>query len=267
MLSSSHRNARPGSHSSRGPAAMRTAALVVVCLLSLAAPARALAPGGMNVTSAKNALVGIQMFPQVSVIETVIRGDDFMRGYLSQEGRVFTGFVPNDAATKALLREVGRYAGVALQNETFTRAVFRGMIVPGRAMSLDDLRAAAPLDLATLNGEPLRVTKDPSAPGGVLVGGFPILVSNVTTADKKAVMFVVDGVLVPPSQKQQLDWWIANAHGAAKAGAAAAAGSGGGAVVEAGPKAAAAASGAAARAGPALAAAAAAAAMVLGAVL
>ena len=41
---------------------------------------------------------------QVSVIETVIRGDDFMRGYLSQEGRVFTGFVPIDAVRPPALK-------------------------------------------------------------------------------------------------------------------------------------------------------------------
>lgn len=53
-------------------------------------------------------------------------------------------------ATKAFLSSISRYAGVALADENFTRAVFDYMIVPGRVWSTAELAAAAPLQLKSL---------------------------------------------------------------------------------------------------------------------
>lgn len=57
---------------------------------------------------------------------------------------------PVQQATKAFLRSVGKYAGVALQNETFTKALFDFTLVPGKAWSTAELREAAPIKLKTL---------------------------------------------------------------------------------------------------------------------
>jgi hypothetical protein len=53
-------------------------------------------------------------------------------------------------ATMALLRSMGRYAGALLLNDTFTRAVFEYMVVPGEALSTERLAAMAPVQLKTL---------------------------------------------------------------------------------------------------------------------
>jgi hypothetical protein len=50
----------------------------------------------------------------------------------------------------ALLRSMGRYAGALLLNDTFTRAVFEYMVVPGEALSTERLAAMAPVQLKTL---------------------------------------------------------------------------------------------------------------------
>jgi hypothetical protein len=53
-------------------------------------------------------------------------------------------------ATRGFMSSISKYAGVALQNETFTRGVFNYMIVPGKAWTLAELAAAAPTELKTL---------------------------------------------------------------------------------------------------------------------
>jgi len=52
-------------------------------------------------------------------------------------------------ATRALLKQVGRYAGVALQNSSFMSATIDYMLVPGKAWSVQELKRAAPLQLKT----------------------------------------------------------------------------------------------------------------------
>ncbi|KIY94536.1 hypothetical protein MNEG_13425 [Monoraphidium neglectum] len=76
--------------------------------------------------------------------------DPDMRSYLGKPGRPMTGFTPVDNATKGLLHSISRYAGVALQNATFIKAVFDYMTVPGKAWTATELHEAAPLELATL---------------------------------------------------------------------------------------------------------------------
>lgn len=53
-------------------------------------------------------------------------------------------------ATKEFLSSISRYAGVALQNETYTHNVFNYIIVPGKAWTAAELAAAAPIKLKTL---------------------------------------------------------------------------------------------------------------------
>ena len=53
-------------------------------------------------------------------------------------------------ATTGFLSRINKYAGVALQDQAFTRSVFDYMIVPGRAWSTAELAAAAPVQLKTL---------------------------------------------------------------------------------------------------------------------
>jgi len=53
-------------------------------------------------------------------------------------------------ATKGFLSNISRYAGVALQNETFVRQVFDYLVVPGKAWTAAELAAAAPIQLKTL---------------------------------------------------------------------------------------------------------------------
>lgn len=87
-------------------------------------------------------------------------------------------------------------------------------------------------------GELLNITLEPTFQGGVAVNGFPIKVANQSTSDRKSMLHIVDGLLVPPSQQAILDFWIqaaaaaANGSASASAGANAstAAGSGGGAL-------------------------------------
>lgn len=86
-------------------------------------------------------------------------------------------------------------------------------------------------------GELLNITLEPTFQGGVAVNGFPIKVANQSTSDRKSMLHIVDGLLVPPSQQAILDFWIqaaaaANGSASASAGANAsnAAGSGAGAL-------------------------------------
>jgi hypothetical protein len=53
-------------------------------------------------------------------------------------------------ATIPFLASISKYAGVALQNETFTRGVFSHMIVPGKTWTAAELAKAAPINLKTL---------------------------------------------------------------------------------------------------------------------
>ena len=55
-------------------------------------------------------------------------------------------------AVSALIGRVGKNAGVALSNKTFVGAEFSFMMVPGRAWTAAELRAAAPLSLKTRCG-------------------------------------------------------------------------------------------------------------------
>jgi hypothetical protein len=57
---------------------------------------------------------------------------------------------PTLQATRAFMSSISRYAGVALQNETFTRSVFNYIVVPGKAWTIAELVAAAPIQLKTL---------------------------------------------------------------------------------------------------------------------
>lgn len=182
--------------------------------------------GKLNVTSAANALQGVLLFPQLSVITNVIRMDPAMKDYLSTPGLKMTGFTPIDDATKAFLHKIGKYAGVALQDESFMKDVFDYMNVPGRAWTVAELRAAAPITLKTnLDGQGIRVEKDPKAPFGILINDLPIRLPNQATSDRKAVLHVLDGVLIPPSKQPIVDAWVAKAGGGTAAAVDAAAGS------------------------------------------
>jgi hypothetical protein len=73
------------------------------------------------------------------------------------------------------------------------------------------------------------VTRDAVAPCGVRVGGYKIATSNQATKDKKGILSMLDDVLIPPSQRPILDYWLSRAapralaaEGAAAAPAAAA---------------------------------------------
>ncbi|KAI8469225.1 MAG: hypothetical protein J3K34DRAFT_513790 [Monoraphidium minutum] len=204
----------------------------------------------LNLTSAANALEGVLMYPELSVITNVIRMEPELKAYLATPGRTMTGFTPIDEATRALLRNISRYAGVAMQNETFVRAIFDYMHVPGRAWSARELYAAAPTTLETLrDGEALRVTRDPTTRGGVLINGFPIRLANQATRDGKMVLHMLDGVLIPPSQMPLVNYWLANGRGGGGGGEGGGAeGEGGGAAAPEGARAASGGAGAARRA-------------------
>ncbi|GBF87702.1 hypothetical protein Rsub_00413 [Raphidocelis subcapitata] len=142
----------------------------------------------------------------------VIRGDDYMTSYLKKPDLVITAFPSTNAATKSFLSSVSKYAGVALQNETFTRGVFGHMIVPGKAWTAAELAKAAPLNLKTLHGDLLRVTKSPEAPYGVLIDGSPIALANQAAADGKVVLHLVEGNLFPDDSLQQVAAWRTASH-------------------------------------------------------
>jgi hypothetical protein len=68
---------------------------------------------------------------------------------------------------------------------------------------------AASCTLARSGGEPLPVTKDASAPYGILINGAPIALGNQATPDKKVALHLVDGNMIPPSSRGQVATWRA----------------------------------------------------------
>lgn len=208
---------------------------IVLLLVASAAIAQAAAPPPaaavaekLTITNAANAFEGAAEVPKMSILMSVIRSDPQMSSYLKKKGQVLTAFPTTNKATTAFLRQVGKWSGEALQSETFTRAVFDYMIVPGRMWTLAQLRAAAPMQLKTLGGEMLNVTKDAAALGGVLVNGHPIAEPNHAIKDKTAVLHLLDGVLIPPSQQQLVDRWTVTGGAAPPQAVGAGAGAGAG---------------------------------------
>ncbi|GBF88886.1 hypothetical protein Rsub_01385 [Raphidocelis subcapitata] len=185
------------------------------------APAAPAAAGALHLTDTDTALEGAALFPQMSLLYGVIKGSPRMRGYLSRPGAALTAFPASDTATKALLKRVGKHAGALLQDEALTGAAFDFMVVPGRAWSVEELAAAAPLELATLGGTKLAVTRDPSAPHGLRVGGQTVSPTfDQATRDGRTALHILDGVLLPPPAAAQVEAWAADS-GAAPRGAAA----------------------------------------------
>ena len=68
--------------------------------------------------------------------------------------------------------------------------------------------------------ESLSITRNDKFPGGVAVDGFPLIISNQSNADRTAMLHITGGMLVPPSQRPILQYWLANGHGNGTKGAA-----------------------------------------------
>jgi len=60
------------------------------------------------------------------------------------------------------------------------------------------------------SSDTLSVTKDPKAPYGILVNGYPLALANQATVDKKAVLQLVDGPMLPKATDAQVAIWKAS---------------------------------------------------------
>lgn len=197
----------------------RSASALAACALVLLLPhaARAAAappkpgPDGVTVTSLNTALAGVGSYPSLSIAHLIILGNPKLKGLMDKPGAQMTGFVADDDAIKAQLKLLGRWGGITMQNQTMLVQLFDYMNVPGKAWSTRELAAAAPMQLKTRGGEPLSITKDPSAPGGIRVNGFKLRLHDQSSSDRKSIVHSLDGLPVPPSLQPQVDAWIADA--------------------------------------------------------
>lgn len=122
-------------------------------------------------------------------------GDEFVKT-LNDTKLTATIFAPNDTYFEGLLEELNKTAAQLLQDKPLLRDILAYHVVPGEALSIDDMENKANLT-TLLDGEYLIVNRPKEVVRLVTTSEQKIRVDDKQLEAGEAVVYTVRGVLVP----------------------------------------------------------------------
>eukprot|EP00878_Enallax_costatus_P001094 GHUV01001231.1.p1 GENE.GHUV01001231.1~~GHUV01001231.1.p1 ORF type:complete len:285 (+),score=41.27 GHUV01001231.1:217-1071(+) len=178
-----------------------TLLLVVVTLAGRAAAANA-----PSAPTAPNAMALGNVMPDVSSSLRLISGLDNVADYLSNPNNVCTFFLPTNEANTMSIRRLGKYVGLAAQNETLQNQTYNYHIIPGRALTAADLMDMNQTD--TRAGEILYIWHKGGKPYVYFRAEYPIFLNQTNIKAGNCIVHTVSMPLIPPSTIPMIQDWL-----------------------------------------------------------
>ncbi|WIA19159.1 hypothetical protein OEZ85_003805 [Tetradesmus obliquus] len=180
---------------------MQSALLLAVLLAGFAGCSSAAAPAAPSVMALADKYTNISQ--GLSLINAT---NEDLAAYLSNPKTVCTFFAPSDSAMTESISRLGKYAGIAAQNDSLQSATFNYHVIPGKALTSADLMKLDSLN--TRAKETLWVLHRKGAPKVYSRPDYPVPLEGADIKAGGCIVHIMNTALVPPSAIPMVNEWL-----------------------------------------------------------
>eukprot|EP00879_Flechtneria_rotunda_P013654 GHRR01014264.1.p1 GENE.GHRR01014264.1~~GHRR01014264.1.p1 ORF type:complete len:267 (+),score=42.14 GHRR01014264.1:526-1326(+) len=144
-------------------------------------------------------------YPDLARVLIVIGLDKELTAYLNDNKTVYTFLAPTNEAIQNNVQALGKYVGIATQNQTLQATVFNYHVVPGQALTTADLQRLD--NITTCANETLWFEHKGNQTYAYSTPYYPVAVGQANIQAGKCIVHPISTAIIPPTVVPLITAW------------------------------------------------------------